>query len=175
MYKYIIAILLLSHISKAEIVIWPLGFATRLERNENQNLITQSSFQYAGGVHFYDWSAELSRIEFNSKTHEGNISVEREYQDMILWLGHHFLVLNKIEFIGSGGVGLYQEKIVTLVGSSSNVSTSEQKVLFGLSGELRMKPYDIGLLLSSGIRIIIAENFDPNPQPEIFVRTGWQF
>lgn len=175
MYRYIVFILLISQVSFGEIVVWPFGFAARIERDEDQSLVTRSSLQYAGGVRFNNLSVELSRIELKSKTQEGNISIEREYQDMTFWLGHHFLIINKIEFVGAGGLGLYQEKVKTVVSSISDTSTSEQKPLLGLSGEVRWRPYELGLLLSTGARLVVSENFDPNPQPEFFIRAGWQF
>lgn len=175
MQKFVIFILLVSQTAWADFVFWPLGLVSRLERDEDQKLVTRSALQYAGGIRLNNWSIELSRIELSSKTQEGNVSIEREYQDMTVWLGHHFLLLNKIEFVGFGGLGLYQEKVHTQVSSTTDTSSSEQKPLLGLSGELRWKPYDMGFLLSTGARLIMAENFDPNPQPELFIRAGWQF
>jgi hypothetical protein len=175
MYKFIIYFLLMTQTSWASIVVWPLGFIVRLERDEDQSMISQKALQFAGGVKIQNWSIELSRTQYSSETQEGSVSVSREYQDMTLWLGHHFPIVEKIDFVGWGGLGTYNEKIITVVGAASDTSTSKQKTLLGLSGELRWKPYDFGWLLSTGARLVTAESFDPNPQPEFFIRAGWQF
>ena len=176
MYKYLIFFsLLLCHVCQASLVLWPLGSAMRMERDENRNLVPRIAQQYALGIAFNSWSMELARSQFESDSEEGNVRVLRNYEDMTLWLGHQVSLSEQVNFVGSGGLGLYQEKIKTIVGVISSTSKSDQKLLFGLGAELKWKPFDLGLLLSTGARVLMSEDFDPNPQPEFFIRTGWQF
>lgn len=176
MYKYLILFsLLFAHVSQASVILWPLGSAMRMERDENRNLVPRIAQQYALGIGFDNWSVELARTQFESDSEEGNVRVVRNYEDMMLWLGHQVSLSEQVDFVGSGGLGLYQEKIKTVVGVISSMSKSDQKLLFGLGAELKWQPFDLGLLLSTGARVLMSEDFDPNPQPEFFVRVGWQF
>lgn len=175
MYKIIIIFLLFTQNLWASIIFWPIGLSSRLERDEDQSLVSRNVQQMAGGVRILNWSAELSRSTFSTSTQEGNITIQRNYEDFTLWLGHHFVITERLDFVGWGGLGIFIEKIRTVVGSASSTSTAEQKSLLGINGELRWKPFEWGLLLSTGARVLGSENFDPNPQPELYVRAGWQF
>ena len=176
MSKFLIFLILFSaRISLGAITLWPAVYSLRTDRDEFQNTQFQSAQQFSLALQIQSWSLEFGRTEFDSSSEEGNIFIKEKYEDSILWLGYHFKLLEELDLVISGGIRTYQEKITTTVGLISNRSESEQEMLTGIAGELRWKPFDLGFLLSSGIRVLMAENFDPNPQPEFFVRAGWMF
>ena len=175
MYKSVIFILFLTQLSHASIQAWPLGAGARFERDENQSLTTRATQRLAVGLNIESIQVELAHDRFSSNSSEGNVSIKRQYQDFTLWLGHQFHQWNQVQFLAAGGLGQYQETIKTRVGALNDESTSNTKILIGVGLELRYKPFDFGLLISSGTRILWAENFDPNLQPDFFVRLGFEF
>lgn len=175
MCKSLILFLFIAQLSHASIQVWPLGAGARFERDENQSLTPRVTQRIAVGLNIESIQAEIASDQFSSKSSEGNVSIKRSYQDFTLWLGHQFHQWDHLNFYAMGGLGQYQETIKTRVGTLTDESTSNSKTLMGVGLELRYKPFDIGLLVSSGARILWAENFDPNLQPDLFVRLGFEF
>jgi len=175
MFKSLILLFFFVQTSHASIQVWPLGAGARFERDENQSLAPRITQRFAVGLNMKSIQVEIASDQFSSKSSEGNVSIKRQYQDFTLWLGHQFHQWSQVQFLAAGGLGQYQETIKTRVGALNDESTSNTKILTGVGLELRYKPFDFGLLISSGARILWAENFDPNLQPDLFVRLGFEF
>ena len=175
MCKSVILFLFFVQVSHASIQVWPLGAGARFERDENQSLTPRVTQRLAIGLNIESIQVEIASDQFSSKSSEGNVSIKRNYQDFTLWLGHQFHQWNQLNLFAMGGLGQYQETIKTRVGTLTDESTSNSKTLMGVGLELRYQPFDVGLLVSSGARKLWAENFDPNLQPDLFVRLGFEF
>ena len=168
-------ILYFSVVSKAQsFTIIPLGFGLRYERSETQDLVTRQSFHLAGILDVDQFSFELSRDQFSSKTSEGNISIKRDYQDYLAWASYHILG-EQFKFYVGGGFGFYQEQVSTQVSGFETDSSSQQEFFSGGGGELRWYPNQTSILVSIGARMLYSQNFDPELQPHLFLRLGWKF
>ncbi len=167
-------LLFLSISAEAKILIWPYNPSLRLERHENQNLKFYNGYFHGVGFLVERWYGSLESENYQSRTSDGNVSIKRDYQDLKLWGGYSLFQFPSWHFLGLAGLGLYKEQIETKVGSVEDLSTSDQKTLFGLGAELL---YSSKSAISFGIgaRFYWGEDLDPYPQPGLYLKLGLQF
>lgn len=177
MLRSLISILILFAVQcgQARILVWPLGFGARFERDQNQSLTNRGTQRFAVGLQLESVSVELATDRFSTQSSEGNVSIKRKYQDFTLWLGHEVQKWDSLSAFASAGLGQYQETLDSQVSNLSDESTSSARVLTGLGLELRYRPFLNAILISTGARILWAESFDPSFQPDVFARLGFEF
>jgi hypothetical protein len=173
--KVILFSLLFSVMAQATVYVWPLGLGFRFEREESQGLKAQSTFRLAAGFEADEWNFEVQRDQFESKTSEGNTSVKREYEDFSGWVGYSLYTENDLKMIGRAGLGFYQERVKTQVAGFQDEGATNQEFFSGVGVELRWVPFQNALVLSGGGHFLYSQTYDPELQPDLFLRLGFLF
>lgn len=171
----ILSFFLASSAWSAQVVVWPVGIGARFERDETQNLKMQSTYHFAVAMELSEFSFELSRDLFASKSSEGNVSIKREYQDFLGWINYRIWGEPKLKLMLGAGFGFYEEKVTTRIASFEDESTTQLEFFTGGGAELRWFPLESELVLSVGARLLYSQTFDPELQPHLFTRLGWRF
>jgi len=156
------------------LLFYPYFPGMRLERGNSQNLEIRSVFTSGVGILVDKWYGSVESGQFEDSNSEGNVSIKRNYQDLSLWGGYSLHEVNSWNVLGQVGVGLFKERVKTRVGGISDSDTSEEKSLFGLGVEALYSESSKIWTVSVGGRFYWGEGLDPNPQPGIYLKLGFQ-
>lgn len=165
----------LSAAAKTRLEIYPLNAQARLETSEElQVLVPRQALNFAVGasVRGYGILAEVSSFETESGSAYSNIL--RRHQEALLWLRKDFGGSVNFRAIGGAGLGVFKESVRTEIEDLVAHDESRTDPLVGVSfgGALTIQKT---LQFSLEGRLFYGSNLEPNPQPDVVLRSGLTF
>lgn len=159
--------------------LYPYNLETRYERAESQQIEARRPFSFSlAYVHgrskvLFDYS------RFSEKTGNSVSSIDREHHEYVIWYQYSWFQRAHSDFawgIYNGiGAGTYEEQITTSFNGDSRLDRSGYKFLsslsMGIKGAFAFNP-KYALVGSLEGRVLLATDFDPNPNFGAILRLG---
>lgn len=149
------------------------GAESRLERNQEQNIVDRQLRSYAAGIGYSDFVFSMEYSSFKETTGQSSLIVDRTVENYILWgtwgAGEW---LSMIPYLGAG-IGQSIETVdTTLLNTKSRDKGKPQWTGGGCLGLRANMPY---LWVTLEARVLAAERWDPNPTAGFAGRVGFYF
>jgi hypothetical protein len=155
--------------------IYPLNYRARFERNPEQALQAHAGFgNFALGFARGRMSTLLEISSYTADSAAGNIKISREHREALLWLRRNLGRTSWLRFQGGIGLGSSQESVTTSMDDESVRDVGRWDAL-GAASLGAAIDIQKTLRLSLEGRLFFGPNMDPNPQPDVVLRTGFLF
>lgn len=161
--------------SPTRVEIYPLNYQTRFERNEDQYLQGRSSaLNFGLGVSRGRLAALLEVSSSSVTSDSGIIQIKREHREVLVWLRRDLERWQSVLFQGGLGAGSSQDLVTTRLAGDEVKDSGRWDALgaasLGVAWDIKKT-----LRLSLEGRLFFGSNMDPNPQPDLLLRTGFLF
>ncbi len=150
-----------------------LGSEYRPEKNTEGNIADHWLSNAALGLGYGDFFVVLERSTFREQSGNAALSVQRDFEDKLLWIQWHSLAWNYLNSFVGAGLGAYQETITTQVLGASTENTSPHRLLGG--GSFGLKADIPTLWLSVEARVLFGDQLDRQPTWGGLARIGLYF
>ena len=150
-----------------------VGVESRLERNQEQNIVDRQLKSYAMGVGYSDFVFSFEFSNFKETTGQNSLVIDRNvdnYMGWAYWGAGEWASL--IPFLGLGAGQSLETIDTTLLGAKSRDKSKPQWIGGGSVGLRANMPF---LWLSIEARVLGAERWDPNPTAGFTGRLGFYF
>lgn len=154
-------------------ILFAYGTELRPEMDVDSNFQNHYLKNYALGYGFGQYVLIVESAQFQESAGNSTLSVERTFQDYMIWGQYRDLVWHRlVPFLGAGA-GIYQETIVTKFYSQPTTDAGPNKFLGGVSFGVTT---DLPLIwLSIEARILFGDELDRNPTVGGLARIGLHF
>lgn len=158
---------------KTSIEFYPLNYQARFERNEAQDYQPRQALNLAVGGSRGPWGLLFEYSRFSAVSGTEFSSLIRNHEETLLWLRREMVPLRQVFFSFAAGAGFARDIVETRFGEESVTDQGRAETLGAVSvgTGFEMKKT---LRLSLEGRLFYGSS-DPNPQPDLVVRTGFRF
>lgn len=112
--------------------------------------------------------------KFSNTTGNATLSIASSRQELIAWWKQAFYNLGSADLFATAGLGAYQEQVKTNLTGTSVTDTADPSAMAGFGVGVSTLFLDHFLVSLEG-RALFGANFDPNPEPGILFRAGFEF
>lgn len=162
--------------------VYLLNSQKRFETGEELNLVTRGSRQFAVGATRAGYGALLEYSSFDTESGGGYARIGRKHEEILMWLKKDLGGWTSFRWLAGLAAGAMREQVTTRIEDLQTTDVGHNEVLSGVSlgatyslalGEGRAVKKALQVSLEG--RIFFAQSFDPNPQPDVVLRSGFQF
>lgn len=152
---------------------YPLNYQARFERTETQDYQSRQALNLAVGGSRGVWGLLFEYSRFNSVSGTDYSSLVRNHEETLLWLRREVTPLRSMFLSFAAGAGFSRETVETRFGDDSVTDQGRAETLGAVSvgTGFEMKKT---LRLSLEGRLFYGSS-EPNPQPDLVIRTGFRF
>lgn len=160
--------------------VYPLNVQTRFETGEELNLVARQSRNFAFGATREGYGVLAEYSSFETSSGASYSSIKRRHEELLAWLKKDLGGWRAFRWQAGAAVGVMREQATTRIEDLETTDRGRDELLTGLSagatlsigqGTVIKKAFQVSL---EG-RAFFASSFDPNPQPDVVLRTGFQF
>lgn len=154
----------------------------RFEKGEDLNMVARSPRNFAVGAMRDGGGVLAEYASYQVDSGAGDAKIQRSHQEFLVWLKKDLGGWRLLRWEAAAAAGVLREEAVTRLEDLKATDTGRPELLTGLSlgGALSIPLSTVAgmktaLQVSLEGRALFASSFDPNPQPDIILRTGFQF
>lgn len=158
---------------KTSLEFYPLNYQARFERTETQDYQSRQALNLAFGGSRGAWGLLFEYSRFNSVSGTEFSSLIRNHEETLLWLRREMAPFRRIFFSLAAGAGFSRDIVETRFGDESVTDQGRAETLGAVSAGAGFEMKKT-LRLSLEGRLFYGSS-EPNPQPDLVVRTGFRF
>jgi hypothetical protein len=152
---------------------YPLNLHARFETGEQQSLVPRAAMGLALGAQLGRQSLLLEAGTFKTRTGNAFANIEREHQEVLMWLRTDVLANRNWAATAGAGLGFMRETAQTRIDGMQTNDGGAMDAGGGVSVGGLFKTKTLRLALEG--RLIFGQSLQPNPQPDVVLRTGFAF
>lgn len=153
---------------------FPLNGQVRFEMGQEQDLAPRQALNFAFGAQRMGYGFVLEVSDFTVQTGGGFSSIGRDHKELVAWFRKDFAGFSKLRWLIGGGVGLSQDEVTTQIDGLRVTDQSKAEPLAAFSLGPQFTFWSVMRVSLEG-RLFFGSGFDPDPQPDIVLRTGVAF